>query len=588
MSKTGRNDPCPCGSGKKFKHCCFQLGAAPAASRHAQAKPVPAAIAVAQEHLNAGRLPQAEAFYRQILDVEPDHPDALHSLGVIAYQVGNNDVAAGLIGRAANISPSGAKFSNLGLVLQAQGKPDAAVASYRKALLYQPDHAEAHNNLGNALADLGNLDESIAHYRRALLLKPDFAVAHNNLGNALADLGNLDESIAHYRRALLLKPDFAVAHNNLCRALNLFKRLEDMLASAGNAVDIQIGHAEVHRIRDLGLSPQSPDSTNKMISRVLLDGIKYHQAGNLPRAEICYQFARQIMRCVPDALHLLGMIAHEMGRTELALDLIGRAIDINSSEPLYLNNLELVRTECRERGADGPDCAAAPGIEIISATRMTESEFWNKSALGVSLRSFAQDSRLVANIAFENRRGLPEVFNERINDPEYHEILVFIHDDVWIDDFFFADRLIHGLDTYDVIGVAGNQRRVQGQPGWGHISYANGKLEGEDYGNLCGSIAHGNKPFGVISGFGAAITAQCELMDGVFMAARKSKLLAAKVQFDPRFDFHFYDMDFCRSARTNGLRLGTWPIHLTHQSEGAFLSAGWENMYRVYLEKWKS
>lgn len=22
MAKTGRNDPCPCGSGKKFKRCC--------------------------------------------------------------------------------------------------------------------------------------------------------------------------------------------------------------------------------------------------------------------------------------------------------------------------------------------------------------------------------------------------------------------------------------------------------------------------------------------------------------------------------------------------------------------------------------
>src|SRR6516162_1066287 len=24
MTKTGRNDPCPCGSGKKYKHCCLK------------------------------------------------------------------------------------------------------------------------------------------------------------------------------------------------------------------------------------------------------------------------------------------------------------------------------------------------------------------------------------------------------------------------------------------------------------------------------------------------------------------------------------------------------------------------------------
>jgi len=547
MSKTGRNDACPCGSGKKYKHCCGHLQAVPPASRFDQV------MALAQEHHNAGRVPQAQALYRQILDAEPDHPDALHSLGVIAYQTGNNEIAAELIGRAVQFSPSGAKYSNLGLVLQAQGKPDAAVASYRKAILHQPDHA----------------------------------VAHNNLGNALADLGNLDESVAHYRRALQLQPDFAEAHKNLSRAINLSKSLNAMLASAGDDVDIQVGDTEALRMRNLALSRDALNSTNKMISSLLLEGVKLHQAGRLSRAETLYQFARQIMPYAPDALHLLGMIAHEMGRTELALDLIGRAISINSSEALYRNNLELVRTAGQSRVAGGPNCAV-PFIEIVSATKMTESEFWTQSALGLSLRSLAQDGRLVANIAFENRLGLPEVFNRRINAPQDRQILVFIHDDVWIDDFFFADRLIHGLDRYDVIGVAGNQRRVHSQPGWGHTVYANGALQGEDYGNLCGSVAHGSMPFGVISGFGSTLTIQCELMDGVFMAALKSKLVAARVQFDPRFDFHFYDMDFCRSARANGLRLATCPIHLTHQSEGAFLSAGWKNMYRVYLEKWQS
>ena len=209
MSKTGRNDACPCGSGKKYKHCCGHLQAVPPASRFDQV------MALAQEHHNAGRVPQAQALYRQILDAEPDHPDALHSLGVIAYQTGNNEIAAELIGRAVQFSPSGAKYSNLGLVLQAQGKPDAAVASYRKAILHQPDHAVAHNNLGNALADLGNLDESVAHYRRALQLQPDFAVAHNNLGVRLKDQGRLHEAIECYRRALSLKPDFAEAYGNL-------------------------------------------------------------------------------------------------------------------------------------------------------------------------------------------------------------------------------------------------------------------------------------------------------------------------------------------------------------------------------------
>jgi GT2 family glycosyltransferase len=215
-------------------------------------------------------------------------------------------------------------------------------------------------------------------------------------------------------------------------------------------------------------------------------------------------------------------------------------------------------------------------IEIISATRLSENDFWNKSALGTSLRRLEKDSRLVAHIAFENQLGLPDVFNARINAPEGHPILVFIHDDVWINDDSFADLVIHGLNTYDVIGVAGNRRRVDNQPAWPFID---NKFTWDANINLSGSLT--NYVYGVAP-------AECELLDGLFLAAKKSRLTAAKVQFDPRFDFHFYDMDFCRSARKNGLRLGTWPISLTHKSGGEFGSPRWQEKYRLYLEKWKS
>jgi GT2 family glycosyltransferase len=82
------------------------------------------------------------------------------------------------------------------------------------------------------------------------------------------------------------------------------------------------------------------------------------------------------------------------------------------------------------------------------------------------------------------------------------------------------------------------------------------------------------------------VPADCELLDGVFLAARKSALLGNEVLFDSRFDFHFYDLDFCRSARQRGLRLGTWPICLTHQSKGAFDSERWIEKYHAYIAKW--
>src|SRR5262250_1136978 len=108
-------------------------------------------------------------------------------------------------------------------------------------------------------------------------------------------------------------------------------------------------------------------------------------------------------------------------------------------------------------------------IEIVSATRLGESDFWEKAPLGLSLRRLVNDIRLVPRLAFANSRGLPEIFNARILAQDSAEILVFVHDDVWIDDYFLADRVLEGCQAFDVIGVAGNRRRVRNQPGWAFV-----------------------------------------------------------------------------------------------------------------------
>ena len=225
---------------------------------------------------------------------------------------------------------------------------------------------------------------------------------------------------------------------------------------------------------------------------------------------------------------------------------------------------------------------SVPMIEIVSASRLSASEFAAKSALGLSLGRLAFDGRLKASLAFANRTGLPAIYNSRIVAPGGPEILVFVHDDVWIDDHFFADRVIEGLQHFDLIGVAGNRRRVPGQPGW---PFVDSNFTWDQQANLSGAVAHGAEPCGAVSPFGAA-PAACELLDGVLLAARKSLLVARQVLFDPRFDFHFYDLDFCRTARQAGLRLGTWPLSITHQSGGAFGGDRWSEMYQAYLAKW--
>lgn len=221
-------------------------------------------------------------------------------------------------------------------------------------------------------------------------------------------------------------------------------------------------------------------------------------------------------------------------------------------------------------------------IDLVCATRCTPEEFWNKSALGLSLRRMAHENRLLPRVYFENRRGLPVLYNERIAAPDAAPVLAFIHDDVWLDDYFFFEHAIAAVHAFDVIGVAGNKRRAPMQPSW---AFPTTQFQWDDRANLSGIVSHGPSPFGTISAFGP-VPAECELLDGVLLAARRDTLREKQVGFDERFDFHFYDLDFCRSARNAGLRLATWPIAITHQSEGGFGSNGWLESYKKYIGKW--
>jgi GT2 family glycosyltransferase len=220
-------------------------------------------------------------------------------------------------------------------------------------------------------------------------------------------------------------------------------------------------------------------------------------------------------------------------------------------------------------------------LEIVAATRASESEFWTRTPLGISLNRLPQVIKWEPKIALGNTRGLPEVYNERIQGRSANDLLLFVHDDVWLDDFFLVQRIQEGLERYDVIGVAGNRRRRPKQPSW---FFRNDKMERDVDKYLSGVIAHGPTPFGKLSAFGP-VPADCELLDGVFLAARRSTLKRRDVLFDPTFSFHCYDLDFCRTARSKGLKLGTWPVAITHRSGGNF-GAAWKEGVALYRQKW--
>ncbi len=210
-------------------------------------------IRIAAAHRQAGRLAEAGAICRQILAQEPNHPDALHLLGVTTVQLGQADAGIELIRRAIAINPGAADYhNNLGIALRGNGQLDEAVSACRQALRIKPGSAQTYNNLGAALSAKGSLDEAMAAYREAIALKPDYADAHNNLGIALAGKGQLDEAVASYRQAIALKPNYAEAHNNLGNVLAGKGQLGEAIVSYRQAIALKPNYAEAHN--NLGIA----------------------------------------------------------------------------------------------------------------------------------------------------------------------------------------------------------------------------------------------------------------------------------------------------------------------------------------------
>ena len=194
-----------------------------------------------------GHLSLAEGIYQKILEIQPEQHDALHLLGVIAFQDDRNDQAVELILRAIAVKPGTAEFHNsLGVVHRKLGHLDKAVASYKRAIFISSDYVEALTNLGKAYQAQGKYDDAISSFDKAIACKPDHAIAHTNLGAVYLELGHLDEAVASLKRAISINSESVEALTQLGQALWLQGRLEEAEEISRNTLSSNPDVAEAH------------------------------------------------------------------------------------------------------------------------------------------------------------------------------------------------------------------------------------------------------------------------------------------------------------------------------------------------------
>ena len=158
-------------------------------------------MAMAWRHHAAGTLHDAGMISARVLKLQPGNPDALHLLGVLAYQAGDQDRAVQLISEAIRTHKTFAPMhGNLALAKLAKGDLNGAAASARKAFELKPSYADAHRVLGLVHQGKGRFEEAVQEFERARALGLDTADLQNHLAKAREQLKSSEQSKASVAR----------------------------------------------------------------------------------------------------------------------------------------------------------------------------------------------------------------------------------------------------------------------------------------------------------------------------------------------------------------------------------------------------
>jgi len=185
-----------------------------------------------------------------------------------------------------------------------------------------------------------------------------------------------------------------------------------------------------------------------------------------------------------------------------------------------------------------------------------------KSQLVQSLDAIRDDISLIINA--NNKAGLSETYNRQLK-PENlikHDIVLFVHDDVFIDDVKLRGKLYVAMESlkYDIVGLAGASKMKIGNPAlWHQMSPRE---------SWSGAVSHpvGDKQLNITS-FGPW-PARCLVLDGLFLAVNLARVLEIGWRFNEDYKYHHYDIASCLDANKVKLKMGTYPINVTHSSPG--------------------
>ena len=218
-------------------------------------------------------------------------------------------------------------------------------------------------------------------------------------------------------------------------------------------------------------------------------------------------------------------------------------------------------------------------IKIISATRENEKKFKNSFLYKSIFHLKKIYPNLEYEITFNNKQGLPKIYNSYLRNNIDKKILVFVHDDVLIEDLFFEEKIINS--PYDVSGLAGCKKvNLTNPPAWHLMS------KKEDY---LGQVSHASEINKTRwTNIYGPTQSRALILDGLLLIINNpEKLIQNNVFFDEDFNFHHYDLSFCLNCNKSFIKLGVIPLNVVHYGLGDSMnSVEWIKSSQLFKQKY--
>lgn len=343
----GRNDPCPCGSGRKYKHCCLPaagVGPAPASSgpREGAASGFDSAQLLALFRSN--RHAELEARLRLLVARHSGVAFLWGLLGTTLEMQGRDGIEALL--RATAIEPANFDANtSLGVALRNRGRLTEAAAAFSKALSSQPDNPAAQFNMGEMWRLLGQHAQAEPVLRTLVGAQPAFVEAIVSLSDVLAELGFDAEAERFCRDAIARAPGFPLAYFCLGNILRKTNRLPESRAAYAEAIRTDSGFAAAYDsmgcvLLEMGMAADAEHCHREALrllpgfpNALLNLGRLFDEGGRFVEAEPLYREAVRVLPGDSSALERLGNVLHELGKEDEAEACLDAALRCDASHP---------------------------------------------------------------------------------------------------------------------------------------------------------------------------------------------------------------------------------------------------------------